>query len=88
MKKKAYSIEILLSINRSIHNFLMSIAKGLTARVLLGNKSEREQQECAKAHLEKLNTLAKTCFQVFLSSYYSGEKEEGVNPYQNSPFYM
>lgn len=48
---------------RSIHNFLMSIAKGLTARVLLGNKNEREQQECAKAHLEKLNTLAKTCFQ-------------------------
>lgn len=66
----------------------MSIAKGLTARVLLGNKSEREQQECAKAHLEKLNTLAKTCFQVFLSSYYSGEKEERVNPYQYSPFYM
>lgn len=43
---------------------MTNISKGLHARLELGQKSEKDQQELVEAHQKKINMLTDECAQV------------------------
>lgn len=48
---------------------MTNISKGLHARLELGQKSEKDQQELVEAHQKKINMLTDECAQVSKTKY-------------------